>query len=85
MPTVKLAHGLKITYFWIKNQVEKKVAAGVDIKTLACSKVVKQDEAMEYSNKRKAESEAANAALEVDAKRKKVEPAAAAAAAASAE
>ena len=84
-PSTKLKDGLKITYFWIKNQVEKKVAAGVDIKTLACSKVVKQDEAMEYSNKRKAESEAANAALEGDAKRKKVEPAAAAAAAASAE
>ena len=75
-PSTKLKDGLKITYFWIKKRVEEKVAAGVDIKTLACSKVVKQDEAMEYSNKRKAESEAANAALEGDAKRKKVEPAA---------
>merc|ERR1712124_99946 len=56
-PSTKLKDGLKVTYFWIKDQVTKKVAAGVDIKTLACSKVVKQDEAMAYSDKRKAESE----------------------------
>ena len=61
-PTTKLRDGLKITYFWVKEQVKKKVAEGVDIKTLACSKVVKQEEAIAYSDKRKAESEAANAA-----------------------
>ncbi|GAQ85374.1 dTDP-glucose 4-6-dehydratase/UDP-glucuronic acid decarboxylase [Klebsormidium nitens] len=30
-PTMKLADGLRITYFWIKEQIEKEKAAGVDV------------------------------------------------------
>lgn len=63
-PATKLADGLKVTYDWIKLQVDKKIAAGGKMSDFTVSKVVSQDDAMAYSDKRKAESEAAEAAAE---------------------
>merc|ERR1719460_2007344 len=45
-PPTKLADGLKITYFWIKEQMEKDKAKGIDISIYASSKVVVQDTAV---------------------------------------
>lgn len=39
-PSIPLSKGLKHTYFWIKEQVEKEKAAGTDVETLKSSKVV---------------------------------------------
>jgi len=39
----KLADGLKTTYFWIKEQIDKEAASGVDVSIYASSKVVVQD------------------------------------------
>jgi len=42
----KLADGLKTTYFWIKEQIDKEKASGVDTSIYASSKVVVQDVAV---------------------------------------
>merc|ERR1719272_1905802 len=39
----RLADGLKSTYFWIKEQIEKDAAKGIDTSSYASSKVVVQD------------------------------------------
>merc|ERR1712224_52636 len=39
-PQIKLADGLKRTYDWIKNEIEKEVANGLDISVYKSSKVV---------------------------------------------
>eukprot|EP00850_Spirogloea_muscicola_P017098 SM000143S00763 [mRNA] locus=s143:353705:356169:- [translate_table: standard] len=39
-PSMRLRDGLQITYFWIKGQLEKEAAAGLDTATLATSKIV---------------------------------------------
>lgn len=39
----RLADGLKATYFWIKQQIDKDAAKGIDISAYASSKVVVQD------------------------------------------
>ncbi|KAL3506012.1 hypothetical protein ACH5RR_031394 [Cinchona calisaya] len=39
-PTTKLKDGLRITYFWIKEQLEKEKAQGIDVSTYGSSKVV---------------------------------------------
>merc|ERR1711881_746019 len=55
-PNTKLADGLRTTYFWIKDQVENLSATGFDVKTLGTSKIVKQEEAMEYADMRNAQT-----------------------------
>merc|ERR1719174_2200743 len=45
-PPTKLADGLKTTYFWIKEQVDKDAAKGIDTSAYASSKVVVQDTAV---------------------------------------
>jgi len=42
-PPTKLADGLQKTYFWIKEQIDKEAASGVDVSVYASSKVVVQD------------------------------------------
>jgi len=42
----KLADGLRKTYFWIKEQIDKEAATGFDTSVYACSKVVVQDTAV---------------------------------------
>jgi GDP-D-mannose 3',5'-epimerase len=42
-PPTKLADGLRTTYFWIKEQMEKDKANGIDTSIYASSKVVVQD------------------------------------------
>ncbi|KAL9250380.1 GDP-mannose 3,5-epimerase-like protein [Drosera capensis] len=39
-PTMKLKDGLRITYFWIKEQIEKEKVRGVDLSAYGTSKVV---------------------------------------------
>ncbi|KAL9250558.1 GDP-mannose 3,5-epimerase 2-like protein [Drosera capensis] len=39
-PTMKVKDGLRITYFWIKEQIEKEKAHGVDLSMYGTSKVV---------------------------------------------
>ncbi|GFY85020.1 GDP-D-mannose 3',5'-epimerase [Actinidia rufa] len=39
-PTMKLKDGLRFTYFWIKEQLEKEKAQGIDLSTYGSSKVV---------------------------------------------
>ena len=41
-PSIPVAEGLKKTYFWIKAQVEKDKAAGIDITKLGTSEIVVQ-------------------------------------------
>ena len=41
-PSIPVAEGLKKTYFWIKEQVEKDKAAGIDITKLGTSEIVVQ-------------------------------------------
>ena len=41
-PSIPVAEGLKKTYFWIKDQVEKDKAAGIDITKLGTSEIVVQ-------------------------------------------
>merc|ERR1719384_1748348 len=41
-PLTPIEDGLKTTYFWIKEQVDKEKAAGVDISIYAASKLVVQ-------------------------------------------
>ena len=41
-PSIPVAEGLKKTYFWIKAQVEKDKAAGLDITKLGTSEIVVQ-------------------------------------------
>ena len=41
-PSIPIAEGLKKTYFWIKAQVEKDKAAGLDITKLGTSEIVVQ-------------------------------------------
>ena len=42
VPSIPVAEGLKKTYFWIKAQVEKDKAAGIDITKLGTSEIVVQ-------------------------------------------
>ncbi|TQE02170.1 hypothetical protein C1H46_012171 [Malus baccata] len=39
-PTIRLKDGLRITYFWIKEQIEKEKAQGADLSVYGSSKVV---------------------------------------------
>ncbi|TXG72149.1 hypothetical protein EZV62_000728 [Acer yangbiense] len=39
-PTMKLKDGLRITYFWIKEQIEKEKSQGIDLSIYGSSKVV---------------------------------------------
>ncbi|BFG13992.1 hypothetical protein CerSpe_002660 [Prunus speciosa] len=39
-PTMKLKYGLRITYFWIKEQLEKEKAQGMSLSVYGSSKVV---------------------------------------------
>ncbi|GAB2240026.1 hypothetical protein Droror1_Dr00020544 [Drosera rotundifolia] len=39
-PTMKLKDGLRITYFWIKKQIEKEKVQGMDLSAYGTSKVV---------------------------------------------
>lgn len=39
-PNTTLAEGLKTTYFWIKEQVDKEKAAGTDLSAFSSSKIV---------------------------------------------
>lgn len=55
-PNTKLADGLKKTYFWIKDQVAALKAKGGDVAALGTSKIVKQEEAMEYADMRNAQT-----------------------------
>merc|ERR1712113_101977 len=41
-PPTRIEDGLRITYFWIKEQVDKDAAAGLDVSLYASSKVVIQ-------------------------------------------
>ena len=41
-PKIAIKDGLKKTYFWIKEQIEKDKAAGVDVSKLSVSEVVVQ-------------------------------------------
>jgi len=45
-PPTRLADGLKLTYFWIKEQIDKEAAQGIDTSVYASSKVVVQDTAV---------------------------------------
>lgn len=45
-PPTRLADGLKTTYFWIKEQIDKDAAKGIDVSLYASSKVVVQDTAV---------------------------------------
>merc|ERR550525_1341975 len=45
-PPTKLADGLRKTYFWIKEQVEKDRAKGIDVGCYSSSRVVVQDTAV---------------------------------------
>jgi GDP-D-mannose 3',5'-epimerase len=45
-PPTKLTEGMKKTYFWIKEQMEKDKAKGIDTSIYASSKVVVQDTAV---------------------------------------
>lgn len=45
-PPTRLADGLKTTYFWIKEQIDKDAAKGIDVNLYASSKVVVQDTAV---------------------------------------
>lgn len=41
-PKIAIKDGLKKTYFWIKEQIEKEKAAGVDVSNFSVSEVVVQ-------------------------------------------
>jgi GDP-D-mannose 3', 5'-epimerase len=41
-PTIKIADGLRKTYFWIKEQIENETAAGKDAASYAVSEIVQQ-------------------------------------------
>jgi GDP-D-mannose 3',5'-epimerase len=41
-PTIKIADGLKTTYFWIKGEIEKDNAAGKDTASYGVSEIVQQ-------------------------------------------
>ena len=43
-PSIKLADGLRRTYDWMKEEVAKLDAAGIDVNALSSSEIVKQDE-----------------------------------------
>merc|ERR1719487_2871080 len=45
-PPTKLADGLRKTYFWIKKQIDREKAQGIDTSIYAQSKVVVQDTAV---------------------------------------
>ena len=49
--------GLTITYFWIKEQIEKEKAKGLDTETLASSKVVGTSAPVQLGSLRKADGE----------------------------
>ena len=52
-----LQDGLTITYFWIKEQIEKEKAKGLDTETLASSKVVGTSAPVQLGSLRKADGE----------------------------
>uniref|UniRef100_A0A7S0VEM3 NAD-dependent epimerase/dehydratase domain-containing protein n=1 Tax=Polytomella parva TaxID=51329 RepID=A0A7S0VEM3_9CHLO len=60
-PTVSLKDGLKVTYFWIKEQIEKeKAQKGVDVTRYSSSHVVKTSAPTELGSLRKADGEEEN-------------------------
>mmetsp|Transcript_29773 Transcript_29773/g.95755 ORF Transcript_29773/g.95755 Transcript_29773/m.95755 type:complete len:103 (+) Transcript_29773:69-377(+) len=54
-PSIKLADGLGITYKWIKQQVEKESAAGVDSASFSSSKICGTQAPTELGELRKAD------------------------------
>lgn len=56
-PTIKLRDGLRVTYFWIKSQLEKEAAKGVDPSKYAHSMVVTTMAPTDLGTLRKADGE----------------------------
>nr|AFK43031.1 unknown [Lotus japonicus] len=54
-PTMKLKDGLRITYFWIKEQLEKEKAKGVDTAIYGSSKVVQTQAPVQLGSLRAAD------------------------------
>ncbi|GAU11629.1 hypothetical protein TSUD_346210 [Trifolium subterraneum] len=54
-PTMKLKDGLRITYFWIKEQLEKEKAGGVDVTSYGSSKVVQTQAPVQLGSLRAAD------------------------------
>ncbi|KAF0896897.1 hypothetical protein E2562_029585 [Oryza meyeriana var. granulata] len=54
-PTMKLKDGLRITYFWIKEQLEKEKAEGVDLSAYGSSKVVQTQAPVQLGSLRAAD------------------------------
>ncbi|KAG5044384.1 hypothetical protein JHK87_008299 [Glycine soja] len=54
-PTMKLKDGLRITYFWIKEQLEKEKAEGVDLSGYGSSKVVQTQAPVQLGSLRAAD------------------------------
>ncbi|GIL74086.1 hypothetical protein Vretimale_4953 [Volvox reticuliferus] len=56
-PTVSLRDGLKLTYFWIKSQLEKETNSGVDASKYSHSTIVQTSAPVELGSLRKADGE----------------------------
>ncbi|KAJ9154240.1 hypothetical protein P3X46_027596 [Hevea brasiliensis] len=56
-PSMKLKDGLRITYFWIKEQIEKEKAQGVDLTVYGSSKVVGTQAPVQLGSLRAADGE----------------------------
>lgn len=54
-PNMKLKDGLRITYFWIKEQIEKEKVKGADVSTYGSSKVVGTQAPVELGSLRAAD------------------------------
>ena len=54
-PTMRLKDGLRITYFWIKEQIEKEKAQGIDISVYGSSKVVQTQAPVQLGSLRAAD------------------------------
>ncbi|KAK7391888.1 hypothetical protein VNO78_20311 [Psophocarpus tetragonolobus] len=54
-PTMKLKDGLRITYFWIKEQIEKEKSQGIDISVYGSSKVVQTQAPVQLGSLRAAD------------------------------
>nr|AFK45142.1 unknown [Lotus japonicus] len=54
-PTMKLKDGLRITYFWIKEQFDKEKAKGIDLAVYGTSKVVQTQAPVQLGSLRAAD------------------------------
>jgi len=52
---MKLKDGLRITYFWIKEQLEKEKAEGIDLSVYGSSKVVQTQAPVQLGSLRAAD------------------------------